>query len=82
MAHAYIEQGPAGGNKIMAEFDESAEKISETVDKFLVDIGNSTNHNLFILKSSSQSVLYSVIVVFFIVFVVVITLYFCDVTRD
>ena len=37
MARAYIEQGPAGGNKLMAEFDETAEKFAEQVDSFLAD---------------------------------------------
>lgn len=37
MAHAYIEQGPLGGNRLMAEFDEVAEKLAGHVDSFLAD---------------------------------------------
>ena len=37
MARAYVEQGPAGGNTLMAEFDETAEKLAEQVDSFLSD---------------------------------------------
>jgi methyl-accepting chemotaxis protein len=35
MAQAYINEGPAGGNKMMAQFDAVAAKITTTVDKFL-----------------------------------------------
>ena len=35
MAHAYVEQGPAGGNQLMGEFDAVAEKLAEQVDNFL-----------------------------------------------
>ena len=37
MAQAYIDQGPAGGNKMMAEFDEAAAAMSEQVDEFLAE---------------------------------------------
>ena len=35
MAQAYIDEGPAGGNKMMSQFDGAAEKMSEAVDDFL-----------------------------------------------
>jgi len=35
MANAYIANGPAGGNPIMANFDAVAEKIASQVDDFL-----------------------------------------------
>ena len=38
MAHAYVEQGPSGGNKLMNEFDAAAGKLAEHVDGFLADI--------------------------------------------
>ena len=38
MAKAYVEHGPAGGNKRMAEFDGVAAAISEQVDSVLLDI--------------------------------------------
>lgn len=37
MAEAYIVDGPAGGNKMMSQFDEAAAAMSETVDQFLAD---------------------------------------------
>ena len=37
MARLYVEQGPAGGNPLMAEFDTTAEKMAEQVDGFLAD---------------------------------------------
>lgn len=35
MAHAYIEEGPAGGNDMMGEFDTVAQEINESVDAFM-----------------------------------------------
>lgn len=35
MAHAYVEQGPAGGNLLMADFDEAAATLSEQVNRFV-----------------------------------------------
>lgn len=35
MANAYIEQGPAGGNKIMPEFDDAAAAITEQVENVM-----------------------------------------------
>jgi len=35
MAQAYIDEGPAGGNKMMAEFDAVAAEMTEQVDQFL-----------------------------------------------
>lgn len=42
MAQAYIDEGPAGGNKMMAQFDEAAAKMSEEVDGFLEEVGSET----------------------------------------
>ena len=35
MAQAYIDEGPAGGNKMMADFDKAAAQMTEDVDSFL-----------------------------------------------
>lgn len=35
MAQAYIDQGPAGGNAMMASFDAAAESLAERVDPFM-----------------------------------------------
>ena len=37
MAEAYVAQGPAGGNAMMAAFDEAAAALSETIDPFVAD---------------------------------------------
>lgn len=37
MAQAYIDEGPAGGNRMMPEFDEVAENMANEVDSFLAD---------------------------------------------
>ena len=33
MAHAYVDQGPAGGNKVMPEFDKQADAIGERLEQ-------------------------------------------------
>ena len=40
MAQAYIDEGPAGGNMMMGQFDEVAEKIASSVDALLADTQN------------------------------------------
>jgi len=35
MAHTYVAEGPAGGNKLMPNFDAAAEAISNAVDKLV-----------------------------------------------
>ncbi len=40
MAQSYIDEGPAGGNKMMSEFDAVAEKMSIEVDRLLEDTVN------------------------------------------
>lgn len=42
MAKSYIDEGPAGGNQMMAQFDEVAAKITKEVDSFLVSVENET----------------------------------------
>lgn len=46
MAQAYIDQGPEGGNKMMAQFDEAAARISGEVDTFLANTIEKTQHEL------------------------------------
>jgi len=43
MARAYIEKGPAGGNKLMSDFDTVAAKISEGVDELLINVQERIN---------------------------------------
>ena len=35
MAQSYIDQGPAGGNQVMAEFDEAAAGLTEALEPFV-----------------------------------------------
>jgi methyl-accepting chemotaxis protein len=35
MAHAYVEQGPAGGNPLMPDFDKASDLMQQQVDKLL-----------------------------------------------
>ena len=46
MAKAYIDEGPAGGNKMMADFDKAAETISSHVDSLLSKAKSTTAGNL------------------------------------
>lgn len=42
MAQAYIDEGPAGGNRMMSSFDEVAEKMTAQVDGFLASMEDET----------------------------------------
>jgi len=75
MAQAYIEHGPNGGNRIMAEFDLSAAAMSETVDTFLLDLESDTKSKLSILNGASVSVIYATAAGCIVVIVVVMFLY-------
>jgi methyl-accepting chemotaxis protein len=44
MAKAYVDQGPAGGNRNMPQFDEVADRLAQQVDGFLTDIQSQTSH--------------------------------------
>jgi methyl-accepting chemotaxis protein len=46
MARAYVELGPAGGNKMMSGFDAAAEKLSGHVDKMLEHASAATQNVL------------------------------------
>jgi methyl-accepting chemotaxis protein len=59
MAHAYMEQGPIGGNAMMADFDAVAENISENVDTFLESAKHNTADSLTAqAESADASTLY------------------------
>jgi methyl-accepting chemotaxis protein len=53
MAQAYVDEGPAGGNKTMGAFDEVAGQIYETTDALLTATVDSTNASLVGLKEMS-----------------------------
>ncbi|MFC1602484.1 methyl-accepting chemotaxis protein [Pseudomonadota bacterium] len=46
MAQAYIDEGPAGGNQMMAQFDEVAAQMAEEVDRFLANVKEETTASL------------------------------------
>ena len=46
MAEAYVAEGPAGGNKMMAHFDEAAAAMTEEVDGFVQETQRLTNAEL------------------------------------
>jgi hemerythrin-like metal-binding protein len=59
MAHAYIAEGPAGGNPMMASFDAVAEKITLDVDEFLSAAQKTTDASLKSqVKSATSSTLF------------------------
>jgi len=75
MAHAYVEQGPAGGNLMMSEFDEAAATLTEQVNNFVTEAQtisynvaqnteNTINHSGMITISLSSLLLIVVAVVF------------------
>ena len=53
MAQAYVDEGPDGGNKMMAQFDSAALKMSEEVDSVLNDIKLRTKSSLDVLEGES-----------------------------
>ena len=46
MAQSYIDAGPSGGNKMMAQFDEAAASMSDQVDTFLAKTIEQTTASL------------------------------------
>jgi methyl-accepting chemotaxis protein len=42
MAQTYVDEGPSGGNQMMAQFDEVAAKMSKEVDSFLERVDQET----------------------------------------
>ncbi len=55
MAQAYIDDGPAAGNKMMARFDEAAAKMTREVDGFLTDVEESAMSGLLAQENSAKS---------------------------
>ncbi|OPX54565.1 methyl-accepting chemotaxis protein [Oceanospirillum multiglobuliferum] len=55
MAQGYISEGPAVGNKLMAEFDSTATAINEKIDQLMVSHKNNTNTALAQAVASAKS---------------------------
>lgn len=56
MANAYIKSGPAGGNKIMAEFDSAASTITEGVEKYVTVSRESMNNAIDSVNLAQQHI--------------------------
>ncbi len=55
MASAYIKEGPAGGNKLMSEFDTAAETLTKNIDPLLEDALQKSQLRIDEILSSSKS---------------------------
>ncbi len=55
MAQTYIDQGPAGGNQIMAEFDAAAASLTEALEPFIAQQTGELRTELLQLQSKAQS---------------------------
>ncbi len=61
MARAYVEQGPAGGNALMGEFDNAAQDLHKDVEKMMTDTKRESEDilNLSVSKASDlKSLIY------------------------
>lgn len=56
MAHAYIDDGPAGGNVMMLEFDGVAETMGENMDALIAAVETVSNARLKGLQSKTQTI--------------------------
>ena len=55
MAQAYVDEGPSGGNQVMAQFDEVAANLSKEVDRFLETVDQATVDDLSEQQMSAAS---------------------------
>jgi len=56
MADAYIANGPAGGNKLMGEFDTAAEAISAPLEEMVLQVQGLTDGTLSNLKNEAREI--------------------------
>jgi methyl-accepting chemotaxis protein len=52
MATAYVEQGPAGGNRMMGEFDKVAGKLATQVESMMEDVKRRTDESLMLQENN------------------------------
>jgi len=76
MAQAYIDEGPAGGNQMMAQFDEVAAQMAEEVDSLLADIVEKTAASLAAQQELGASSVLNVIVGAMVILLGIATVYF------
>ncbi|MBE9516018.1 MAG: methyl-accepting chemotaxis protein [Proteobacteria bacterium] len=72
MAQAYIDEGPAGGNKMMAEFDKAAEAMSEAMEPFIVEQKRLIHSDVASIESHIISTLTVSIVLFVFVIIAIV----------
>lgn len=70
MAHAYIDEGPAGGNQMMAQFDDAAAALYDQLDPFVNDQVSSLTVAMGEIVSSANTLKSLTVIVFSIVFLV------------
>lgn len=64
MANAYIKEGPAGGNKIMGQFDKSAAEINEKINNFSEQSVIGIRESIALLQKENQQLQVLVTVIF------------------
>lgn len=74
MAEAYIQQGPAGGNPMMARFDEAAERINKRIDALLAAEKKSMNDSLLYEVTKAEDSLGALIFFCLVYFVLLLIL--------
>lgn len=55
MAQAYVDQGPAGGNKMMASFDSAAANLSSAMEPFVQQQINELQNELLTMQSMAKT---------------------------
>lgn len=76
MAQSYIDDGPAGGNNMMGQFDEVAAKIGDQVNTFLDEVISQTNLVLENQREAADHMLKIVVVGIIVLLVVLVITYF------
>lgn len=76
MAKTYINEGPAGGNQMMGEFDKAAAHIIELIDPFLSKIHSTVYANLENITEKSNSTTNTIIITSVIIFIILLIVFY------
>jgi methyl-accepting chemotaxis protein len=76
MARAYINDGPSGGNRMMAEFDGTASKISGLMNEFVVSAQSRVDAALQQQRDMSDAAVMQIGISAFVMLLFVLVLYF------
>lgn len=74
MAQAYIDKGPAAGNKIMGTFDEVAENIANKVDPFVEQQLAEQNGEMVSTISAINNLIIGALISFFLISATIVTI--------